>query len=132
MSEAVSNSPCLSVELELGVRRLRGTMAKVIVVALIGMTVAAAGPACAQGRGVELTPYVGIYVPLANVIDERTTQEMDGVIVGTETQAGHKTGLALGGRLTVWLSERIGAQGSFNYAFSDLGASGAHVYTFRK
>ena len=104
-------------------------MAKVIVVALIGMTVAAAGPACAQGRGVELTPYVGIYVPLANVIDERTTQEMDGVIVGTETQAGHKTGLALGGRLTVWLSERIGAQGSFNYAFSDLGASGAHVWT---
>ena len=104
-------------------------MAKAIVVALIGMTVAAAGPACAQGRGVELTPYVGIYVPLANVIDQRTTQEGDGVIFSTETQVGHKTGWALGGRLTVWLSERIGAQGSFNYAFSDLGASRAHVWT---
>ena len=78
---------------------------------LLGVT-----PAKAQfPGGLELEPYAGTYIPLANMIDQE--------ILGFSIKAQQQEGFALGGRLTYWLpAVPLAIEGNFMYAFSDAQA----------
>ena len=89
---------------------------------------AGATPAMAQLPRFEIEPYAGAYIPLTNLISEE--------ILLDELTAKQKTSLAIGGRLTAWLTGPVGLEGNFMYAFSDAESSDgtetsdttAHVY----
>lgn len=66
-------------------------------------------PAAAQGIGV--TPYVGGYVPLAEVIDDAG---------GT---AEHEVGVVFGARVGRWWPGGLGVEGGLAYALSDVSAA---------
>ncbi len=83
-------------------------------IALLGAT-----PALAQLPGVEVEPYLGVYIPFLDLVDE----EVDVGGVPFDFAAGQKTALALGGRVTVWLAGPVGIEGNFLYAFSDVEVS---------
>ena len=68
-------------------------------------------PAMAQLPKFELEPYVGVYIPINNVIDQD--------FMGTQVTASQKSGFAMGGRLTFWALGPIGFEGNFVYSWSD-------------
>ena len=90
----------------------------------------AAAPARAQLPGLEIEPYIGVFVPGTDVIDEE--------IAGVDLTIGHQQSFAVGGRLTLWLLGPLGLEGNIMYAFSDvevdalgfslLADEGAHVW----
>lgn len=71
---------------------------------LVGAT-----PALAQLPGIELEPYIGVYVPTQDIVK-------DDILGVTGSQ---KEGLVVGARLTFWLAGPFGIEGNFTYAFSD-------------
>ncbi len=85
-------------------RRLFGVTAAL---ALLGAT-----PALAQLPGIEVEPYLGVFVPVLDLVDD--TQ------LGFDVSASQKEALAFGGRITVWLPGPLGVEGNFVYALSDV------------
>lgn len=85
-------------------RRLFGVGAAL---ALLGAT-----PAMAQLPGIEVEPYLGVFVPVLDLVDD--TQ------LGFDVSAAQKEALAFGGRITVWLPGPLGVEGNFFYALSDV------------
>lgn len=83
-----------------------------VVLILVGAGLASVGSPsrlAAQAK-LEFTPFAGLYIPTANVIDQ------SGVTLK------QKTTVAFGGRVAVWVSERIGVEGSFGFAPSGVKA----------
>ncbi|UCF20750.1 MAG: outer membrane beta-barrel protein [Gemmatimonadota bacterium] len=72
-------------------------------------------PAMGQLPGIELEPYIGVFIPIMDVIDQEVDTE--------DVVAGQKEALAVGGRITLWLGGALGVEGNFGYAFSDVTVS---------
>lgn len=66
----------------------------------------------AQRPGIQIEPYVGIFVPLSDLIDEQTT--------GVRFVASQKEAFALGGRAMLALGGAMGFEGNFLYTWSDV------------
>jgi hypothetical protein len=102
----------------------------------LALTLVRAAPALAQLPGIELSPFVGAFVPLTDLVDEG----------GINLTVSQKDALAVGGRVKVKFPGPLGVEGTFLYAFSDVesddagdvvdvdasvwAASGKLVYTF--
>src|SRR3954453_11403607 len=85
----------------MSIRKLMGTLAgSVIALAVIS---AAATPAAAQG-GVELTPWVGAYIPTSNSVG------------ALDEDISRNVGAAGGGRLTFWGTGMLGFEATGGYA----------------
>ncbi len=86
---------------------------------LFGVTVALAlsGVAPLFAQGIEIEPYVGVYIPTQDLVDQ-----VPGGAFTELLQASQKEGLAVGGRVTVWLA-MLGLEGNVLYAFSDAQTS---------
>jgi len=90
----------------MSIRKLMGTLAgSVTALAVIS---AAATPAAAQG-GVELTPWVGAYIPTSNSVGA----------LGEDIS--RNTGAAGGVRLTFWGTGRLGFEATGGYAPAKIG-----------
>ncbi|UCF18654.1 MAG: outer membrane beta-barrel protein [Gemmatimonadota bacterium] len=91
-------------------------MSRRLSVVTASLAMLAAGPAAAQQVAVDLVPFAGAYLPMADVYDWSDTE------VGiTATITGkHKTGFAFGGRLTLWFNDAFGLEGGFAYGPSDV------------
>jgi hypothetical protein len=71
--------------------------------------------AAAQGKGrVELTPYLGMYLPVADIIKETDLGS------GISLTFKQKSALTFGGRLSFGLSDRAALEGAFGYTSSDV------------
>ncbi len=70
------------------------------------------GGAAAQLPGIEIEPYVGIFVPLSDLVDEEST--------GVRFVASQNEAFALGGRAMLALGGAMGFEGNFLYAWSDV------------
>jgi hypothetical protein len=77
------------------------------------LAVLVATPAFAQLPGLELEPYLGVYIPTQSVVD----QNIPGV---GDVKGSQKTGMALGARLTAWLAGPLGFEINGAYNFSDV------------
>lgn len=86
---------------------------KIFAVTVLAGLVAVA-PARAQLPGLEIEPYIGVFVPGTDIVDEQ--------IAGTDLAIGHQQSLAVGGRVTLWLFGPLGLEGNFMYAFSEVEA----------
>jgi hypothetical protein len=71
----------------------------------------------AQGK-LELTPFAGVYLPTSDVLEVR-----DVFTAGDRLTAKHKTAVIFGGRLAVWVTERVAVEGSFGYSPSKVEAT---------
>jgi hypothetical protein len=90
----------------MSIRKLMGTLAgSVTALAVIS---AAATPAAAQG-GVELTPWVGAYIPTSNSVG------------ALDEDISRNTGAAGGLRLTFWGTGRLGFEATGGYAPAKIG-----------
>ena len=90
----------------MSIRKLMGTLAgSVTALAVIS---AAATPAAAQG-GVELTPWVGAYIPTSNSVG------------ALDEDISRNTGAAGGVRLTFWGTGRLGFEATGGYAPAKFG-----------
>jgi hypothetical protein len=65
----------------------------------------------ASAQRVDVTPFAGLVAPLSDVFSEEDP------IFGAS--AKHDIGPVLGGRVTVWLTDRVGLEGQGAYALSD-------------
>jgi hypothetical protein len=65
----------------------------------------------------EVAPYVGLYLPLGAVLQPLPPSPGFSGSGQTVTQ---RTSLALGGRVTAWLSHRVGLEGTLSYAPSGV------------
>lgn len=73
------------------------------------LAILVSAPFALAGQGkVEAIPFVGVYAPIANVVDE------------SGLTLKHKTTFVFGIRLAVQASDRIGVEGSFGYAPSGV------------
>jgi hypothetical protein len=61
-----------------------------------------------QGR-FEITPFIGVYIPLADVVES-------GAITPTSTAARHEVDLMVGGKLTYWFQSQMGVEAELLYA----------------
>lgn len=80
---------------------------------VLACALAGATPAQAQGTRVELGPYAGVFVPVAELLGPVT-----GLVFLLE--GGHRPGPAFGGRITAWLPGPVGLEGLLTYALSDV------------
>jgi len=71
----------------------------------------------AQGKA-EFTPFVGVYFPTSDELEFK-----DVVVAGDKLTAKQKTTVVFGGRLGVWVTDRIAVEGSFGYAPSKVEAT---------
>lgn len=68
-----------------------------------------------QGKGrIELTPFLGLYVPVADLIKESDP------VSGLSVVFGQKSAFSLGARLGYGLSDRAAIEGAFGYTSSDV------------
>jgi len=68
-----------------------------------------------QGKGqIELTPFVGMYLPLADIIKESDPGS------GLSVVFSQKSAFSLGGRLGFGISDRAALEGAFSYTASDV------------
>lgn len=68
-----------------------------------------------QGKGrIELTPFLGMYVPVADLIKESDPGS------GLSVVFGQKSAFSLGARLGYGLSDRAALEGAFGYTSSDV------------
>ncbi|MGE0439687.1 MAG: hypothetical protein AB7L66_00465 [Gemmatimonadales bacterium] len=82
------------------------------------LALAAAGtPAAAQGRTIEITPFVGGFLPTTS-LGQATVNGPGGVPITSVVEM--RTGAALGGRIGVYGPGRLGAEAEYFYATSDL------------
>jgi hypothetical protein len=101
----------------------------------VGLSPLCALPSAGAAQGsVEVVPYVGVYLPTQNLVDHPPPGNVWGY--SPQLSLKQKAGIALGGRLTVWWSSRLGAEATLGYSSSDLSAvtiqladSSAHVIT---
>lgn len=88
---------------------------------ILAITAAAARPLAAQKF--EVTPFLGVYVPTADVIKETAG--------GITVTAKHGTAILFGARATYWTSPTVGLEGSLGYTSSSVefgvDTSGIHV-----
>ncbi len=81
--------------------------------------------ALCSGQSVEFTPYVGVYAPTSNVIDESGAfcsaigRGGNGPIT-CGTTVRQRTTLAVGARVTAWPSKRFGVDLAWGYAMSGV------------
>jgi len=68
----------------------------------------------AQGKA-EFTPFAGLYLPTSDELEFRNV-----VVTGDKFTAKHKTTVVFGGRLGVWVTNRVAVEGSFGYAPSKV------------
>jgi hypothetical protein len=66
----------------------------------------------ASAQLVEVAPFVGMVVPLSNVIEQE--DPLFGELAG-----GHEVGPMFGGRVILWFTDRLGLEGHAAYALSD-------------
>lgn len=81
-----------------------------VLAAMVAFAVPGSSVAQVPGIGLEIEPYLGVYVPLADLVDD----EFEEVV------AGQKEGLAIGGRVHLSLLGPLGIEGNLMYAFSDV------------
>lgn len=75
-----------------------------------------AAPAFAQLPGVEVEPYLGVYIPLQDVVNQNIP------VVG-DVKGSQKDGLAIGARVTAWVAGPLGLEVNGSYNFSDAEVS---------
>lgn len=76
-----------------------------LVICLSGVNAAAA-----QNRGqVDVTPFVGVYIPLADVVEA-------GAVSPASPAASHQVDLMVGGKLTYWFLSAMGVEAEAMYA----------------
>jgi hypothetical protein len=80
------------------------------------LIVIALRPSHAAHAQVEVSPIGGLYVPTASVADNISQSGT----FPTGRAWKHETAAAVGGRLTIWLSQRLALDGSIIYAPSDI------------
>jgi hypothetical protein len=85
-----------------------------IVASLVVATFATTTPCSAQVK-VEFTPFVGSYVPTADLFPAGTLPN-----AASAARVRQKTGLALGGRVTAWVTDRFAIDGSYGYSGSGV------------
>ncbi len=69
-------------------------------------------PLCLAAQGkIEFTPFVGLYLPAADLFEIR-----DFIVAGDKVTGKQKTTVVFGGRLGVWATNRLAVEGSFGYA----------------
>ena len=90
---------------------MRATIRSLGVISLVALALAAKGGAQVK---VEFTPFAGVYVPTANLLPSGALSDF--WIVNIHQKAG----LALGGRVTAWATDRFAVDGSFGYLGSDV------------
>src|SRR5215217_4282527 len=90
----------------MSIRKLMGTLAGSVTALAVIST--AATPAAAQG-GVELTPWVGAYIPTSNSVG------------GLDEDISRNTGAAGGVRLTFWGTGNLGFEATGGYAPAKIG-----------
>ena len=73
-----------------------------------------------SGWTVEVTPFVGAYIPLNQLARFSSTLLILGVPARVTLEGNQASSFTLGGRLSGWLSRRLGVEGTFSYAWSDL------------
>jgi hypothetical protein len=78
------------------------------------LAVATSPARAAAQRGVDITPVVGLYLPLAKLIDEYDQGS------GIRLQTTQLAGFPLGGRVAVWWSARFAVEGSLTYTASEV------------
>ena len=96
-------------------------------VVVLGPLLAAGSPAYAQPQ-IELAPYAGLFAPFGDPFTFTTPERVFDPVIGGEPDtmpeerdiASHEPALAVGARLTVWLSRRFGLQASLLYTESRL------------
>jgi outer membrane protein W len=94
-------------------------MSTVRIVALAGVAAAivAVAPARAQlGGKFVVTPYVGAYLPSADIIKVN----LAGGGSAVDASAKHQSAAAFGANASYWLNDRFAIEGGFLYAGSDL------------
>lgn len=69
-------------------------------------------PCHLAGQQVEVTPFVGLYLPTANVIEESA--------LGLTVSGKHGTTFLFGARLTYWTSRSVGLEASLGYTASSM------------
>jgi hypothetical protein len=66
----------------------------------------------ASAQRVEVAPFVGVVVPLSNVIEQEDP-------LFEELSGRHEVGPMFGGRVILWFTDRLGLEGQAAYAFSN-------------
>jgi hypothetical protein len=79
--------------------------------------VAFPAPGMAQSK-LELTPFAGVYLPTSDVLEVR-----DVFTAGDRLTAKHQRAVIFGGRLAMWVTERVAVEGSFGYSPSKVEAT---------
>jgi hypothetical protein len=90
---------------------MRATIRCLGVIALAALAVAAKGGAQVK---VEFTPVAGSYVPSADLFTAGTLPN------AASARFRQKTGLALGGQVTAWVTDRFAIEGSFAHSGSGV------------
>jgi opacity protein-like surface antigen len=88
---------------------------RVLALAALGALALGARPDAAAAQGFSVTPFVGYYAPLSNVIDE------DGLELGSQTA------LTFGGRLGMQTTGPWGFEAALAYTTSGVESGGAEV-----
>jgi hypothetical protein len=91
---------------------MRPTIRSLVAVLVLAPLMNAAGQA--KGR-VELTPFIGMYLPVADIINIS-----DPTGSGLDLAFSQKSAFSLGGRLGYGLSDRAALEGAFGYTSSDV------------
>lgn len=76
----------------------------------LALTLVGVTPALAQLPGIEISPFVGAFVPLTDLVDEEAIN----------LTASQKEALVVGGRVKVKFPGPLGVEGTFMYALSDI------------
>src|SRR5260370_37442530 len=79
---------------------------RIVMLGLAAACLAIASPSSAQVR-FEFTPFVGLYLPTANVIDNQFSP-----LCSCQLSEKQRTSFALGGRVAAWISDRLAFEGS--------------------
>jgi hypothetical protein len=88
-------------------RPLRALMRAITIGVALG-----AVPLCLAAQAkIEFTPFVGLYLPTADLFEIR-----DFLVAGDKVTGKQKTTVVFGGRLGMWATNRIAVEGSFGYA----------------
>jgi hypothetical protein len=82
---------------------------------------ATTAPCSAQVK-VEFTPFAGAYVPTAHLVPMGTLPDVYSIL--SLASVRQKAGLALGSRITAWLTDRFAIDGSFGYSGSGAAQTG--------
>lgn len=100
--------------------------------ALIAISLAFAAPATAQDVNLEVSPYVGLLIPLSQIGDGEERQvpiDDSSIVIVPGFSAKHDVGVAIGVRLAGWLGDHWGLQIEGSYSPSKLEGTNAFIAT---